>query len=260
MSLLRYPSSRAARFATAVAFAAVTVSVAAGAAQNSPAHPAHIHSGTCEELGDVVASLTDVAAPDGEATGAASALPLATSQTRVEMPLQAIIDGGHAVNVHKSADEINVYVACGAIGGVVNDDELVVGLGELNESGASGVAVLTADGDATEVTVYLVQGAGAGGGAGAATEGTAPASAEGAPVEIKSFAYNPETIEVPAGGSVTWTNQDNVPHTATGLDRAVLQSGAIVFDGSFTQTFETPGTFEYFCEFHPNMKGTVVVK
>ena len=50
------------------------------------------------------------------------------------------------------------------------------------------------------------------------------------------------------------------PHTATGVDREVLQSGAIKPGESFTQKFDTAGTFEYFCEFHANMKGTVVVK
>ena len=40
----------------------------------------------------------------------------------------------------------------------------------------------------------------------------------------------------------------------------MLQSGAIKPGESFTQTFDKAGTFEYFCEFHPNMKGTIVVK
>lgn len=260
MSLPRFQFGQPVRFAVFVAVAVLSVAIPAGAAQDAPVHPAHIHSGTCETLGDVVAPLADVSATGEGAVGAASALPLASSQTRVEMPLQAIIDGGHAVNIHKSADEIDVYIACGAVGGVVTDDELVIGLGALNDSGYSGVAVLTADSNATDVVVYLLQGS-AGGGAAITSSGeAAPATAEGVAVEIKDFAFNPPSIEVPAGGSVTWTNQDNVPHTATGLDRAVLQSGAIAFDGSFTQTFAAPGSFDYFCEFHPNMKGTVVVE
>ena len=67
-------------------------------------HPAHIHNGTCDQLGDVAAPLTDVAAPD-EATiaGPATAHAVKASWTVVEMPLQEIIDGGHAINVHLSA-------------------------------------------------------------------------------------------------------------------------------------------------------------
>ena len=259
-----------------VALGALTLLAPAAASQDdeSEVHPAHIHSGTCAELGDVVAPLTDVAhiGEDGERTGAASSIPVKTSYTVVEVPLQEIIDGGHAINVHLSADEIDVYIACGDIGGVVTMDEgeeeneLIIGLGELNDSGHTGIAWLAAEGDTTRVRVSLVEPGGMTAGAEAAQEATpvADAGADGAAeslaVEIKDFAYNPPAIEVPVGGSVTWTNQDNAPHTATAIDREALQSGAIAFDASYTQTFDTAGTYEYFCEFHPNMKGSVVVE
>ncbi len=67
-------------------------------------------------------------------------------------------------------------------------------------------------------------------------------------------------VTVPVGGSVTWTNQDSAPHTATAQDREVLQSGTQNQGESYTQAFDTAGTYEYFCEFHPNMKGTIVVQ
>ena len=267
---------RALRFGSMVALGALTLLSPAAASQDdeSEVHPAHIHSGTCAELGDVVAPLTDVAhiGEDGERTGAASSIPVKTSYTVVEVPLQEIIDGGHAINVHLSADEIDVYIACGDIGGVVTMDEgeeeneLIIGLGELNDSGHTGIAWLAAEGDTTRVRVSLVEPGGMAAGAEAAQEATpvadagADAAAESLAVEIKDFAYNPPAIEVPVGGSVTWTNQDNAPHTATGIDREALQSGAIAFDASYTQTFDTAGTYEYFCEFHPNMKGSVVVE
>ena len=105
------------------ALAALTLLTPGLAAQDdeAEAHPAHIHSGTCAELGDVVLPLTDVAAIGGESerTGAASAIPVKNSVTVVDMPLQEIIDGGHAINVHLSADEIDTYIACGDIGGAV---------------------------------------------------------------------------------------------------------------------------------------------
>jgi plastocyanin len=241
------------------------------AAQDDHApHPAHIHSGTCAELGDVVLPLTDVAPIDGESSGATSALPVKVSETTVDAPLQEIIDGGHAINVHLSADEIGTYIACGDIGGVVHtgendsDQELIVGLGELNDSGHTGVAWLGADGDQTNVAIMLVEPSEtASAGAEAAQEASpeaAEASAESTAVTIQGFAFNPPTIEIPAGGSVTWTNEDNAPHTATGLDRDALQSGTIPFGESYTQTFDTAGTFEYFCEFHPNMEGSIVVE
>ena len=163
--------SRSSRLGAVIALAAVTMLVPASLAQTPVSeaqlgdgpHPAHIHSGTCDTLGDVVVPLTDVAATD-EATheGPASAHAVKTSETIVDMPLQEIIDGGHAINVHESAEAIDVYIACGDIGGAVTTDEggrtaLIIGLGELNDSGHHGVAWLGADGEQTEVAVILVE-------------------------------------------------------------------------------------------------------
>jgi plastocyanin len=270
MSSSRFAPGRISRFASVVALSALAVVAPAIAAQDGDeAHPAHIHAGTCAELGDVVIPLSDVAMPEGEAAGPASAIPVELSETDVDMPLQDIIDGGHAINVHLSAAEIGTYIACGDIGGIVTEwdtgegQELTIGLGELNDSGYFGVAWLGTTDTGTHVTIELVEAQPAAAGAEAAQEASpdaAEASAESSAVTIKGFAFNPPTIEIPAGGSVTWTNEDNVPHTATGLDRDALQSGAIPFGESFTQTFDTAGTYEYFCEFHPNMEGSVVVQ
>ena len=269
---------RSLRLGSVAALAALTLLTPGLAAQDDEAevHPAHIHTGTCAELGDVVVPLNDIAHTGGksERSGAASAIPVKGSLTVVDMPLQEIIDGGHAINVHLSAEEIDTYIACGDIGGAVTTDEgeeeneLIIGLGELNDSGHTGIAWLGADGDQTRVAVYLVEPARMNqAGAEAAQEATpgassasADATANTVAVEIKDFAFNPPEITVPVGGSVTWTNGDTVPHTATGLDRDALQSGAIAPGESFTQAFDTAGTVEYFCEFHPNMKGSIVVE
>ena len=145
--------ARPARRGAVIALAALALAVPASVAQTPVGeeelaegpHPAHIHTGTCAELGEVVAPLTDVAAPSGEQSGPESAHAVQISQTIVDMPLQEIIDGGHAINVHLSADEIDTYIACGDIGGAVLTDEdgrqeLIIGLGELNDSGHHGVA------------------------------------------------------------------------------------------------------------------------
>jgi plastocyanin len=278
MNAVRPSLGRSVRLGSVAALAALALLTPGLAAQDDEAevHPAHIHSGTCAELGDVVLPLNDVThiGDDSERTGAASAIPVKSSVTVVDMPLQEIIDGGHAINVHLSADEIGTYIACGDIGGIVATDEgeeeneIVIGLGELNDSGHTGIAWLGAEGDQTRVAVHLVEPAGAGeAGAEAAQQATpgaadtaADAAAESLAVDIKDFAFNPPEITVPVGGSVTWTNSDPVPHTATGLDREALQSGAIAPGESFTQAFDAAGTVEYFCEFHPNMKGSIVVE
>jgi hypothetical protein len=64
-------------------------------------HPAHIHSGTCDDLGDVVFPLEDVVEGSSEST--------------VEASIDDILAADHAINVHLSADEMDVYVACGEI-------------------------------------------------------------------------------------------------------------------------------------------------
>jgi len=83
-------------------------------------------------------------------------------------------------------------------------------------------------------------------------------SADDHAVTVDGFAYNPASIEVNVGDTVTWTNQDAVAHTVTSDDGAFAEplpgSG-----GTATITFNTAGTFAYHCSIHPNMHGTVVV-
>ncbi len=135
-------------------------------------HPAHIHLGTCDELGDVVFPLNDVTALGVEGASpeaitqstpvtvedAAEGEVVARSTTVVEAPLADIISGGHAINVHESAENIQNYIACGDIMGTETDGELQVDLGELNESGYTGQATLTDNGDtSTTVMVTLMR-------------------------------------------------------------------------------------------------------
>src|SRR5215212_6574164 len=77
-------------------------------------------------------------------------------------------------------------------------------------------------------------------------------------VSIVDFAFQPASIEVPAGSTVTWTNTGAVTHTVTADDGA-YDSGQLKPGTSFSQTFTTPGTYTYHCEIHPQMTGTVVV-
>jgi plastocyanin len=226
-------------------------------------HPAHIHLGTCTNLDpNPTYMLTDVTAPaDGMGSmDDASAIPVEESVTTVDAALPDLRGGGYAINIHQSVADIGTYIACGSLTSAGDSDTLVVGLGELNDSGHSGIAVLTANANQTEVHMYLAQGLAA---SGAATT-TAPAAAatptSAMSVDIHDLTFDPAAIEIPAGSTVTWTNSDSVPHTATAQDRAVLQSGTIHPGERYSQTFATPGTYDYFCEFHANMKGTIVVQ
>jgi plastocyanin len=93
----------------------------------------------------------------------------------------------------------------------------------------------------------------------AASPAPSPAVAVGTSVTIKDYAFTPATLTVPAGTTVTWTNNDPVPHTATASDGS-FDSGNLNPGQSFSFTFATPGSFSYVCQYHAGMKGTIVVQ
>ncbi len=89
--------------------------------------------------------------------------------------------------------------------------------------------------------------------------GATPAGATGSTVTIQNFAFNPVTITISKGQTVTWTNMDTVPHTVTSTT-GVFDSGPISPGKTFSYTFNNAGTFEYSCTIHPSIPhGTVVV-
>jgi len=63
---------------------------------------------------------------------------------------------------------------------------------------------------------------------------------------------------VPMGTTVSWTNHDDVPHTVVNTERK-FKSPVLDTDQQFTHTFDTPGTYPYFCSLHPKMTGQIVV-
>jgi YVTN family beta-propeller protein len=77
-------------------------------------------------------------------------------------------------------------------------------------------------------------------------------------VGILNFAFNPATITVAVGESVTWTNMDPDVHTTTS-DMPGWDSGLLFQGDTFTMTFDDSGTFSYHCDVHPFMLGTVIV-
>lgn len=78
-------------------------------------------------------------------------------------------------------------------------------------------------------------------------------------VEISGFAFEANTITIKAGDTVTWTNHDSSPHTVV-ADDGSFKSNSLKNDASFSQTFDTAGTFSYHCGIHPSMTGTVIVE
>ena len=85
------------------------------------------------------------------------------------------------------------------------------------------------------------------------------ACAQDARVKIANFTFAPKRLTVKVGTTVTWSNDDDIPHT---IASAVGQfkSRALDTDDSFSFTFMQPGSYEYFCSLHPHMTGTIVVE
>lgn len=77
-------------------------------------------------------------------------------------------------------------------------------------------------------------------------------------VDIHNMAFLPPAVSVPVGGTVTWKNADGMPHTATAGDGA-FDTGIIAGGAQASHTFTAAGTYEYVCELHSSMRGTVTV-
>jgi len=79
-------------------------------------------------------------------------------------------------------------------------------------------------------------------------------------VDIKEFAFGPQSVTVKVGTTVTWTNDDQDPHTVTSQNgNGPLKSSTLQKGDKFQYTFTKAGTFDYLCTIHPFMTGTVVV-
>jgi plastocyanin len=113
------------------------------------------------------------------------------------------------------------------------------------------------------------------GGGGGDTTATAPPSDEGqaesgstpAPsgdaalsekVEIVEFTYEPDPVTIEEGGKAIWINRDSAPHTAT-ADDGSFDTGTLEEGKLGSESFKEPGSYPYFCEIHPSMRGTVEV-
>ena len=85
-----------------------------------------------------------------------------------------------------------------------------------------------------------------------------PVWAVDAAVKIGNFTFGPQELKVKSGTTVTWTNEDDIPHTVVSPN--IFRSKALDSDDKFSFTFTTPGTYKYFCSLHPHMTGTIVVE
>jgi plastocyanin len=84
-------------------------------------------------------------------------------------------------------------------------------------------------------------------------------SAAAASVKIDNFVFGPQTLTVPVGATVTWTNSDDIPHTSVSTE-GVFKSKVLDTDEKFSYTFTKAGTYPYYCTIHPKMTGKIVVQ
>jgi len=100
--------------------------------------------------------------------------------------------------------------------------------------------------------------------AGCSSDSQPDATTAGAQVEIDTFQFEPESIEVDAGTTATWTNRDDILHTVTaGMPEMPTGNFDETLDGAGTTgsvTFDEAGRYDYFCSRHNGMTGTVVVR
>ena len=90
----------------------------------------------------------------------------------------------------------------------------------------------------------------------ARAEPAAPAATE---VKIDNFVFAPQRVTIKAGTTVTWINEDDIPHAIAATGKA-FRSKVLDTDDKFSFTFTSAGTYEYFCSLHPHMTGTIVVE
>jgi plastocyanin len=223
--------------------------------------PAQIVTGSCAAPGDLAFLLGDVAPQ--ETTEKSAARPLTIGGSTIDSPLSELLATRHAIGISTEASDA-VPMACGDISGAASEDgDVVVGLQRAGQSheetdaGNVGVAVLSDEGERTAVTLYLLNPDRIG----AADDAALAAPDETLTVEIVDpWVFQPRSLEVPPGATVTWVNNTDMAHTVTGDDLTFDDSGLIEPGDSFHQTFDEPGTYRYRCGPHPDMTGVIVVR
>jgi len=78
-------------------------------------------------------------------------------------------------------------------------------------------------------------------------------------VQISNFAFQPATLAVAPGTTVTWVNGDDEPHTVSANDRS-YRSTPLDTNQRYTHTYNSVGEYHYFCSLHPHMTGVVIVR
>lgn len=90
-------------------------------------------------------------------------------------------------------------------------------------------------------------------------ETTDSATAGDITIKIKDFAFAPQEVQGEVGQKITWVNEDDAPHNAVQQNGEELKTETFEKGGSDSVTLDKPGTIQYICTVHPQMKGTIEV-
>jgi len=163
------------------------------AQEASPPRPSHIHDGDCDELGEVIQPLNSLTVPSGPVAGNADAVVAEAAFTNIPISLTDLLATDHAVKVHLSKAQIQIYLACGDIGGALDaDGALIVGLKELDNSGYTGIAYLVpAANGSTNVSVLIAKVLPGGG-----IPAAAGTPAAGGAAETPAASASPQVVDV----------------------------------------------------------------
>jgi plastocyanin len=246
--------------ATGMAALSFGKGVQAVKAQEIFSHPAHTRAGTCQQPGEIVSTLSPVSSTydvDGTpmmvpgTVGSPDGIEIEYSSTTLPVALAQILEGQYIVDVNVSAEDQDHSVACGAIGGLMlGTSDLPFGIAPIDSSGHYGTGWLHDNGDGTTtLTVTLIY----------VGSSATPTTGATIPVSIENFAFSPSTIAARAGDVIVFTNNDTVPHTVTQTTAGDgFRSDPIAPGTTYILTIDEPGTYEFFCEFHPAMTGTIL--
>jgi uncharacterized cupredoxin-like copper-binding protein len=188
----------------------------------SPARPSHIHDGDCDELGQIIQPLTALTVPVGQVSGNKDAVVAEAAFTVIPLSLDELLATDHALKVHLSKEQIQIYLACGDIGGTVDaNGALIVGMKELDNSGYTGIAYLAPAGDGGTSVSVLIAKVLSGGTPESATEAAQAAAATPAAAsepQLVDVSVTEFTIDMPttlSAGKVRFnvTNNGAVPHS-----------------------------------------------
>lgn len=233
-----------------------------GAQEASPPRPSHIHTGDCDELGPVIQPLTALTVPSGTVLGNKDAVVAEAAFTSIPQTLDELLAEDHALKVHLSKAQIQIYLACGDIGGTVDaNGALIVGLKELDNSGYTGIAYLApAANGTTSVSVMIAKvlpGDGSGDEAeqAAAPAEVTPAAANGEGPQLVDVSLTNFAIDMPtvlASGAVRFriSNDGAAPHSFVLEGEGVRKRLANVLQPGESAVLNAdlaPGAYVVFC-------------